>query len=59
MTAVSQTELAPLAYSPIMPLRLFASSHAVASAISSAPIVEVTHVAEVPDPSESRYWCIP
>jgi hypothetical protein len=24
----------------------------------SRPIVELTHVSDVPEPSESRYWCI-
>jgi hypothetical protein len=33
-------------------------SHCVATWRRSAPIVELTQVAFVPEPSLSRYWCI-
>ena len=44
--------------SPRKPFRLFCWSHCVAAWMRSAPIVDDTHVGDVPEPSESRYWCI-
>jgi hypothetical protein len=57
-TAIVHAPLFPAPISPRKPLLLFAFSQLVASARRSAPIVELTQVAEVPEPSESRYWCI-
>ena len=37
---------------------MFAWSHCVAAWRRSAPIVDETQVSDVPEPSESRYWCI-
>lgn len=37
---------------------LFAINQDVASASLEAPMSLETQVAEVPEPSESRYWCI-
>lgn len=51
-------EFDPAPISPRNPLRLLALSHAVADARRSAPIVEETQVPDVPEESESRYWCI-
>ena len=51
-------ELAPPAVSPRIPFLPFALSQAVASCRRSLPIVDETHAVDVPDPSESRYWCI-
>lgn len=56
--AAIQTSLDPPPISPRNPLKLLALSQAVAAAKRSAPMVEETQVAEVPEPSESRYWCI-
>jgi hypothetical protein len=58
VTALSQTEFAPPANSPMIPTLLFDFSHCVAALMRSEPMVEETQVAEVPEPSESRYWCI-
>ena len=57
-TAATQTSLEPAPISPRKPLRPTDASHAVASCRRSLPIVDETHVADVPEPSESRYWCI-
>lgn len=48
----------PAPISPRKPFRLFCLSHWVAAWRRSAPMVEETQVGEVPEPSESRYWCI-
>lgn len=57
-TAWMQTVLFPAPISPRNPLMLLACSHEVASAKREDPMVLLTQVAEVPEPSESRYWCI-
>ena len=53
VTALSHNAFAPPANSPMIPVFLFVFSQAVAALIRSEPIVEETHVAEVPEPSES------
>src|ERR1051326_3870287 len=58
LIAVLHTSLLPPAYSPRMPCLPLALSQAVAAVRRSWPMVELTHVALVPEPSESRYWCI-
>ena len=57
-TAWMQTVLLPAPISPRNPRMLLACSHEVASANREDPMLELTQVAEVPEPSESRYWCI-
>lgn len=57
-TASMHCVLLPEPISPKKPLILFCCSQVVASARRSDPMVEETQVAEVPEPSESRYWCI-
>ncbi len=53
-----QASFEPAPISPKKPFKPVCWSHAVAAASLSAPIVDDTHVSEVPEPSESRYWCI-
>lgn len=48
----------PAPISPRRPFILFSCNQVVASARRSAPMVVETQVSEVPEPSESRYWCI-
>lgn len=50
--------LDPAPISPRRPFMLFSCNQVVASARRSAPMVVETQVSEVPEPSESRYWCI-
>lgn len=53
-----QTLLLPAAVSPRIPFLPFDFSQAVAAASRWEPMVELTQVDEVPEPSLSRYWCI-
>jgi hypothetical protein len=42
----------------MIPILLLDFNQAVAALMRSEPMVEDTQVADVPEPSESRYWCI-
>merc|ERR1711957_703690 len=54
----SHTEFAPPANSPRKALKLFSSSHCVAPASPSAPIVLEAQSGDPPLESLSKYWCI-
>jgi hypothetical protein len=58
ITADSHTGLVPPANSPRMAFLPADFSHAIVAARSEEPMVEEAQVAEEPDLSGSRYWCI-
>lgn len=58
LTASWHCAFTPPPNSPRNPFLPFVFSHCVAFCMRSRPMLALTHSSAVPDPSESRYWCI-